>query len=322
MTSLSLPHFVSARKPAWDELDALLVRQRQESLDLVSLRRLDALYRQATADLALAQSRFPTSDAHRFLNALCGRAYGGIYQSRSDGWRALVRFYRSGFPAAVRREWRSVLGCASVLALGVVLGMVALVFEPTAAERLIPSAVRESVRAGHLWTNDVGEARGTFATQIALNNVTVMFTAFALGVTAGFGSLGVLLFNGLHIGAVLTYCFQRGLGWGLLDFMTAHGPVELSCIVLGGTAGWIMGRAMIEPGDMPRAQRLAQRSTEAVRLVLGAAPFLAAIATIEGFVSPGGQLTSALKAAVGIALGLCFWLYLARAGRTLPAPRA
>ena len=57
-----------------------------------------------------------------------------------------------------------------------------------------------------------------------------------------------------------------------------------------------------------------------MRLVLGAAPFLAAIACVEGFVSPGRIFALPSKTLLGVALGVAFWTYLLRAGRTPSTP--
>jgi hypothetical protein len=77
----------------------------------------------------------------------------------------------------------------------------------------------------------------------------------------------------------------------------------------------MVGQALIDPGDLPRGQALALRGKAAVKLVLGCAPFLAAIAMVEGFISPGSLFPTALKSALGLTLGVLFWSYLLRAGR-------
>jgi uncharacterized membrane protein SpoIIM required for sporulation len=117
------------------------------------------------------------------------------------------------------------------------------------------------------------------------------------------------------LGATSALCFREGLGVALLDFVSAHGPVELSIITIAGGAGLIVGHTLIDPGELPRAQALALRGREAVKLVLGCAPFLAAIGVVEGFVSPGSLFPTWAKASLGLTLGALFWVYLLRAGR-------
>lgn len=312
-----LPAFVARRRPDWDELTGLLASQRARTLTLAQLRNLDRLYRRAAADLAHAQSFYPATDAHRYLNQLCSTAYSSIYRPPRARAAAVLEFYRRGFPAAVRAEGPFIAVSALLFALGNVLGAAVVLFEPAGAELLVPDGVRGAVAAGRLWTDDLLSVMppGVAASWIATNNLSVVFTTFALGITAGLGTALMLVNNGLHLGAVFAYCFREGLGWRLAGFIGAHGAVELSVIVLAGAAGLIVGHALIVPGELPRRQRLAERAQQGVRLVVGCAPFLALIGVVEGFVSPGDLFPAPLKVALGLTLGAGMWSYLLRAGR-------
>ena len=97
-----LPTFVTRRRPDWESLQALLTRQREGTLRLAELRTLDTLYRRASADLAHAQTFYPNTDVHRFLNQLCGQAYAAIYQPPRERWIAVRDFFRRDFPATLR----------------------------------------------------------------------------------------------------------------------------------------------------------------------------------------------------------------------------
>jgi len=100
----SLGAFVARRKGDWEKLQQLLAQQRSGALELGQLKLLDSLYRRATGDLAYAQSFFPGTDAHRFLNQLCGSAYGSIYQPPRQHWTAVRQFHENGFPGVFRAE--------------------------------------------------------------------------------------------------------------------------------------------------------------------------------------------------------------------------
>ncbi|MBU8899436.1 stage II sporulation protein M [Corallococcus sp. M34] len=314
----SLPGFVSRRRPDWEALSGLLARQRSGTLRLEELRTLDALYRRAAADLAHAQTFFPGTDAHRFLNQLCGQAYAAIYQPPRERWAAVRDFYRRDFPATLRRELRFVGVSAALLCLGILLGALVVLLEPRGAELLVPERVRASIAAGRMWTDDLLSVTPphTVASRIATNNLSVTLFAFASGLLLGLGTLYTLINNGVQLGAIGALCLREGLAHGFFDFISAHGPVELSIIVIAGGAGLMVGQALVDPGELPRGQALARRGREAVKLVLGCAPFLAFIGCVEGFVSPGSLFPTWAKAALGLALGALLWSYLLRTGRT------
>jgi len=320
-----LPAFVKRRRPEWAQLEALLGRQRAGQLALAEIASLDRLYRRASADLAHAQAFFPATDVHRHLNQLCADAYRAIYRRRGDRLHAALDFYRRGFPRAVRDNLPFVGVAAALLALGVVLGVTTVLIEPGGADLLVSDTLAHVIRRRELWTDTALEGHTPFemAAMIFTNNVRVMIAAFALGVTGGVGTVVVMLANGVTNGAVVAMCSQYGLAGGLLEFMAAHGPVELSVICIAGGAGLIIGHAMIVPQERPRGEVLRERASVAVQLVLGCAPFLVGIGFVEGFVSPGALFPWWAKLVLGLSLGFAFWSYLLKTGREIePAPRS
>ena len=313
----ALPAFVVRRKPDWTELERLLDRQGSKQLALSELGSLDRLYRRASADLAHAQAFCPGSDVHWYLNQLAGRAYGAIYRGAPERLVAVKRFFLSGFPAAVRANLSYVGLAAGLMLLGIVIGATTVAIDPNGAQLLVDDELRRWIARRELWTDAAlsQHAPGEMATLIFTNNLRVAFAAFAYGATAGIGTVALLVMNGVNVGALIVHCAQNGLGPGILSFISAHGPVELSIISICGAAGLMVGHAMIDPGERPRAEVLRDRALVAVQLVLGCAPFLVGIGIIEGFVSPGTLFPWPLKVALGAALVTGFWSYLLRAGK-------
>jgi uncharacterized membrane protein SpoIIM required for sporulation len=313
----SLPVFVSRRRPDWDALKELLARQHAGTLRLEELRTLDVLYRRAAADLAHAQTFYAGTDVHRFLNQLCGQAYAAIYQPPRERLASTLAFFRRDFPRTLRANGAFVAASTGLFLLGILLGAAVVWLEPRGAELLVPEHLRDFIARREMWTDGILTVSppNAVASGIATNNLTVTIVTFASGLLLGLGTVFALLNNGVHLGSVAALCVHEGMGPKLFDFIAAHGPVELSIIVIAGGAGLMVGQALIDPGELPRSQALEQRGREAVKLVLGCAPFLALIAVVEGFVSPGDFFASWVKGLLGLTLGALFWLYLLRAGR-------
>ncbi|MBX5483139.1 MAG: stage II sporulation protein M [Myxococcaceae bacterium] len=319
--SESIAQFVMRRRPDWDALAELLDRQRAGTLVLADLERLDRLYRSAAADLAHAQAHFAQSDAHRFLNQLCTRAYGAIYQPPKDRLGAIRRFYRREFPQVFRAQLRYVGASAFLFGLGLLIGALVVLLDPNGAELLVPDHLREYIAQKKMWTDDIFQVTpGELASsQIATNNLTVTIAAFALGLTWGAGTVFVMLNNGVHIGSVAALCIREGMGGALGEWISAHGFVELSIIVIAGGAGLMLAHALVDPGELPRGQALRRKGTDAVKLVVGCAPFLFGTGFVEGFVSP--NFPAVVKVVLGLSLGIAFWSYLLFTGRSpSPAP--
>ncbi len=316
-----LTAFVARRKPDWDALEALLGNARRGKLQLPDVEALDRLYRAAASDLAHAQSFFSATDVHRFLNQLCAQTSGLIYRRPVDRVAALRRFFRVELPATLRESLRFVAASAALFLGGALAGALAILWDPTAADALIPAGIREYVDGGKLWTDDLFALGppSALAAGIATNNLTVTIVAFGAGLLGGVGTAYVLLFNGVHLGSVFAYCAKGHLMGRLGTFIGAHGPVELSIIVIAGAAGLRLGTALVAPGEKTRAQALTHDGAKGARLVIGCAPFLAAIGVVEGFISPGSFFPSTVKVALGLLLAAVFWTYLLTSGSSAAA---
>jgi len=311
----ALSTFVARRQPEWVSLESLLDRQRAGTLGLAELTLLERQYRRVSADLGQAQAFYAGTDVLRFLNQLCGRAYGAIYRSRPNRLASVSQFFRHGFPAVVQSQLTYTLVAAGLLVLGIVVGFTTVLLEPSGAKLLLSDDLRGFIDRGELWTDSALSALhpSTLAVMIFTNNLRVTFAAFSLGITAGIGTVITIIFNGLHVGAIIAACFQHDLGANILTFMAAHGPVELSIICITSGAGLMIGHAMIDPGERPRSEALRESARKAVQQVVGCSPFLVAIGIVEGFISPGDFFGWPIKLALGALSFIAFWRYLLKA---------
>jgi uncharacterized membrane protein SpoIIM required for sporulation len=70
------------------------------------------------------------------------------------------------------------------------------------------------------------------------------------------------------------------------NFVTAHGPFELTAIVLGTAAGLRLGYAMVQTLGASRSASLREAARNAVPMMILATILFGLAALIEGFLSP------------------------------------
>lgn len=308
--------FVRARRPDWERLADLSDRAATGRLPLADVEALDRLYRRTAGDLAFVRGAFPGSDAEGYLAQITARAYGALYRPRGSGLSSLLRLVAEDAPRTFRRRLGAFGLAASFLAAGLAGGALAVSVDPATAGVLVPEPVREAVAARRLWTDGLLDAApGISGSRLAHNNVSVAALAFALGLTAGLGTALLLVANGLLLGAVLAHAAQAGMGSALLGFVAAHGPLELSALLLAAQAGFVLASALVDPGEWPRGVALRARGREAARLMAVVVPALALAALVEGAVSPGERFAAPVKGALGIGLAGALFAFLAGAGR-------
>jgi len=322
---LNLDAFVRSRSDGWSRLETL-VRDAKRSPELLGpegVLRLGSLYRSAAADLALARRAFPGDPVVERLERIVAPARALVYSTPSRRL-ALRHFVTHGY-------WRLVVERKVPLALATVLlfgpaflaGAWAL-DDPGAASGLVP-AEYQSVTEPRTEGQDLGhtvEEEAAFSSQIMTNNIRVSLLAFAAGILAGLGTAGVLVLNGVLFGTITGLAIGAGNAAPFFELVSAHGVLELSCIVVAGAAGLRLGWSLVEPGRATRGDALRREAVPALALVLGTAPWLVVAGVVEGFVTGSGTgLAGAL--AVGFALGVVYWtlvVVLGRASRAGHAP--
>ena len=104
--------------------------------------------------------------------------------------------------------------------------------------------------------------------------------------------------------------------------MAPHGVLELSAIIISGGAGFMIGYALISPGELTRRDAVVLAAREAVKLMLGVVPMFLMAGLIEGTISPlaGGPFRgNAARLLFGGATGVILVGYLALGDRLLAA---
>ncbi|CAN5757086.1 stage II sporulation protein M [soil metagenome] len=306
---MTLDHFLHDRADAWRELETLVgsAGRRPHRLGADGVLRLGELYRGAAADLALARRRWPGDPVVGRLDGLVSGARHLVYAapSRRFSW---LRFLTSGYWRLVAERPMLLVVSAVLLLAPAALGVGWALDDPGAAGGLLPPQYRE-VSEPRTTGTDLGfspEEQAGFAAEIFTNNIRVSFLAFAGGITGGVLTAVVLLFNGVLLGTVGGLAWEAGNGEYFVELVAAHGVLELSCIVVAGSAGLRLGWTIVDPGRLPRLTALRREARRAVLVALGTAPWLVLAGLVEGFLTPRG-LGLAQALGIGVALGLVYW---------------
>jgi uncharacterized membrane protein SpoIIM required for sporulation len=155
---------------------------------------------------------------------------------------------------------------------------------------------------------------------IAKNNITVAFLAYVLGITASIGTIVLLMYNGIMLGAIETFFFQQGIGWDSIWTIFIHGTLEISVTIVAGCAGLVLGSSLLFPGTDSRGDSLRRGSRDAAKIAFGLAPFYLVAAFLESFVTrhyqhmPVAMKILILLTSLGLVIGY-FVLYPIRLHR-------
>ncbi len=334
-----LKSFIERERPYWQELERELMRVREHLADLSDLkyaRHVLSLFQRASSDLARIQGCSAEPELKTYLETLVGTGYAEIHSATRDSrhfrpWKWLTQT----FPQAFRRQiwgwhvavWLTCIGgvLGAVLIAAGVEGREAIfgkmfphITHQSPSER-VAREEREQAYAAEHGRDGLSGAKSTFSASLMQNNIGVTIKALAFGITWGLGTVIVLFFNGVILGAVSFDYIADGQVVFLIAWLLPHGSFEIPAILIGGQAGLILCRALIGWGT-PDSMRTRFRkiAPDLATLAGGVALLLVWAGIIEAFFSQyhAPVLPYSVKIAFGVVETVALFWFLFFCGKT------
>ncbi len=293
---LNLEEFIGRERASWLELESILTRLEDEvgmRLSLSEVRRLHYLYERTAADLAKIQTFSAEPETRRHLESLVARAYGEIHETRSRRTNFHVfRWFFDTFPRTFRRHLRAFGLALIVIVAGSIFGGLAVALDPYAKGVILPfphllGDPGERVAGEEAAENDrLAGGKSSFSAYLMTHNTKVAIFTLAMGMTFGVGTLILLFYNGIILGAVGVDYVLAGESAFLLGWLLPHGSVEIPSIVIAGQASLVLAGALLGQGRRRTLrQRLLDVRLDLVTLICGVAILLVWAGLIEAFFS-------------------------------------
>lgn len=319
--------FIAAHEADWRRLEAWLATTAADDSTRAPAEEFAALYREACQQLALARARLYSRHLINRLDRLVLQAHQILYGERRHLMKDIATYIVHGFPAAVRSQWRLVLVAALLFYVPLVGMLTVIQLDPDMVYTVLDGDTLRQLE--YMYDPDNRESVGRDRDRqsdsdlmmfgfYVKNNTGIGFRTFASGLLFGIGTLLVVLFNGLYIGAAAGHLTQLGYTETFWSFVVGHSALELNAIVLSGAAGLRLGLALLSPGRRTRLRALREESRIALQLVYGAAGMFILAAMVEAFWSPATWLPATSKYVAGGALWLAVLAYFVFGGRRAP----
>ena len=298
-----------ARAGLWQAARARTARfARGRTDDAADAARMADDYRLLAHDLARVRALLPDSRTREYLEGAYAQAHATLHQAAWHPGSALLTLLRRELPAATRALLPYIVWSALIFALAAAGGYALVERYPELIALFASPDLIASVEHGQLWTQGLLNVvpSSVLSVQILTNNIVVSLIAYCSGFLFGLGTLYILGLNGLMLGAVFAFVGAHGLAGQLLNFIVAHGCVELSVMVLSSAAGMAVGEALIRPGAAGRMESFRVAALRSGTLLLACALLLVGAGVLEGYVSPNPRFTLAAR----VALGVGYWCFM------------
>ena len=326
---MQVAKLIADRQRNWTELDRLcneLERRRTKKIPAETITRFSFLYRSACADLALAETYQLPSNTVQYLHRLVGRSHNQLYRARSFDYQAWKKILLEDVPQRIFRD-----GCvqtAFIVFWGIFLASAYLAASgdvwPDYAVDILGQQQIEGMESS--FAEPIGRENSSMNSMMAgfyiYNNAGIGLKCFAGGLLVIPGLL-ITIFNAAYLGAAFGYMARPDVtaGVNFFHFVTAHGPFELTAIVLSAGAGLRLGLSWMMTHGLTRIDSMRETAKE-VMPVMGAALILFLLAAlIEGFLSPSAA-PYVVKAAVAIITSAMLMFYFVVLGYPRKTSRA
>lgn len=307
---------IESRSPQWLKLEMVCrqLEKRSTEKQLGARQRVEfaAMYRSACADLALADAYQLPAETVRYLHQLVGRAHNQLYRThkvQTRGWGDLI------FKQVPRQLFHdNAVRLAALLFWGPFLASMFLGSHyspiPNYAETVMGEDAILQLEQMHSKPHDSNFfAMGGMQSGFYIHhNATIGIRCFVMGLAFGVGGMFETFFNAVMLGAAFGHMTTVPNSQYFFEFVTAHGPFELTAIVLSAAAGMKMGFALVSTEGLSRRDSLIKSAGESLPILFAGVALFIGAAFIEGFLSPSA-LPYELKAFVGMMSALALLAY-------------
>lgn len=296
------------RQAQWAELeqlcDSIGSASRDSENGARTVARFAALYRSACADLALADAYQLPPGTVTYLHRLVGRAHNRLYRSKRLSPATWAEFLFRETPQQIFAD-----PCVRFAAL-IFFGLFSLSLYlaknettfPTYAEDILGNQMIDTMEEMYDEppTGNVGQY--TMGTSYYIShNTGIGLKCFAFGILI-IPCVFTLASNAVILGAVFGYMARSDAAGSdnFMQFVTAHGPFELTAIALAAAAGLRLGIGLFYTRGLTRYDSLRKNALRSVPIIVAASILFVLAAFTEGFISPS-PLPYVVKAGWAIA---------------------
>ncbi|MCC7244773.1 MAG: stage II sporulation protein M [Saprospiraceae bacterium] len=275
--------FIEQNKDKWAEYEQLM---RDNNSDP---ERMSELFIQVTDDLSYARTFYPTRSVRAYLNGMAQRIFHHIYKGKRLRKERLRLFWTDEVPALMWLHRRALLLSFLIFVLAFGIGVLSSMINPDFARVVLGDSyvdmTLENIQKGdpmavYKDSRPLGMTLG-----IAANNLFVAMRTAIFGVLASVGTVFIMLYNGIMVGAFQYFFIEKGLFWPSFLTIWIHGTLEISAIIIAGAAGLVAGSGLLFPGTYTRAQAFSVSMRQGLKIFIGVAPIIVLAAIFEGFLT-------------------------------------
>jgi uncharacterized membrane protein SpoIIM required for sporulation len=242
-----------------------------------------------TDDLSYAKTFYPKSNTTKYLNGIASQFHQKIYKNKKEKSSRIFSFWQYELPYLFKQYHRQLLYAFLFFMVFSLIGALSAKYDDNFLRLILSdeyvNMTNANIEKGDPFGVYKSENEFTMFLGIAVNNITVSFVIFVMGIFFSVGTIYHLMRNGIMLGSFMQFFFAKGLGTQAILAIFIHGTIEISVIVVAGCAGLVLGNSLLFPKTYNRWESLRKGGRDAMKIAFGLIPFFIIAAFFEGFVT-------------------------------------
>lgn len=275
--------FIEQNQEKWSDFEEMLRRNHRDP------ERLNELFVQITDDLSYARTYYPNRSVRMYLNGLAQRIFHNVYRGNRFPARRFRLFWTDELPQVMWEARQALWLSFGIFALACMIGVVSSRINPDFARVILGDDYVEMTLRNIEGNDPMAVYKDSpplgMSIGIAANNLFVALRTAIFGVLASIGTVFMLLYNGIMLGAFQYFFVERGLFWESFLTIWIHGTLEISAIIIAGAAGLVAGSGLLFPGTYTRRQAFQLSMRRGLKIFIGLIPMFILAAFFEGFLT-------------------------------------
>lgn len=173
--------FIRRNIEKWKEAEGVVEQATNSSPD-----RLADVYTDLTADLAFAQTHFPTSRITIYLNNLASALHNKIYRNKREKWSRVITFWTKEIPQVMHDARRELLVSFLIFIVSALVGVISAAVDPDFVRLIMGNSyvdmTLDNIANGEPMAVYNSSSEVPMFLGITLNNIMVSFNCFAMGI--------------------------------------------------------------------------------------------------------------------------------------------
>ena len=276
--------FLKKNAEKWKQVETFLIAKDNADPD-----KLADLFIELTDDLSYSRTFYPDSKTTQYLNSLAAKIHQSIYKSKKERKERFILFWKYEAPLIFYKRKKEILISFTIFVMAMLIGIISSAGD-SGFVRLIMGDSYVNVTLENI---DKGDPMAVYKQMngidmflgITFNNIRVSFIAFMFGLLISFGTVWILLSNGIMLGAFQYFFHIHGLLLESVLVIWIHGTLEISSIIIAGAAGITLGNSILFPGTYSRRQSFMIGAKDGLKIIVSLIPIFITAGFLEAFVT-------------------------------------